>query len=57
MLVSYPELKRMGIRFSPKYIRLLVREGKFPKPVEGGREIKLPFKWRREDVLKWICSR
>lgn len=58
MLISYQELKEMGIVYSPKYIRLKVRRGQFPKPVKGSRSRKEgPFQWRYSDVLKWIESK
>ena len=58
MLISYRELKEMGITHHPKYIRLKVKRGQFPKPVKGGRaRNEGPFQWRDSDVRKWIESK
>lgn len=58
MLISYRELKEMGIVYGPKYIRLKINRGQFPKPVKGGRSRKEgPFHWRYSDVRKWIESK
>lgn len=58
MLVSYDDLKAMGIDYPPRYLRFKVRIGQFPRPVKGGRaRNEGPFHWRRSDVLKWIESK
>lgn len=53
-MVTYDGLKKMGITQSPRYIRQLVREGRFPRPASGSREQRTPFHWHESDVLEYL---
>ncbi len=58
MLISYSELKAMGITYPPKYLRFKIRQGEFPKPIKGGRaRNEGPFQWRDSDVREWLESK
>jgi prophage regulatory protein len=36
-IIGYDELRpAKGIRYSPQWIRVMVKEGKFPKPIKVG---------------------
>ncbi|MEI9901308.1 MAG: hypothetical protein WDN31_15515 [Hyphomicrobium sp.] len=57
-MVTYEGLKALGVDLRPKYIRALVRRGKFPKPATGGRNPKLgPFQWRESDIRTYLKSK
>jgi predicted DNA-binding transcriptional regulator AlpA len=58
MLLSYDDLKVMGVPHSPYNVRRMVRNGRFPKPIAGGRSPHLgPFRWDKRDVLAWLKKR
>lgn len=56
-MVSYEGLKAMGVAGSPRYIRQLIRMGRFPKPVSGGRAERKAFEWRESDVKAYLKSK
>jgi predicted DNA-binding transcriptional regulator AlpA len=51
-MVSYEELKALGVKQSPHRIRQMIREGKFPRPVKGSKG--KVFQWRESDVKSHI---
>lgn len=58
MLISYSDIAKLGIDYTPQYLRVKVRRGEFPKPVKGGRaRNEGPFQWRDSDVRKWMESK
>jgi predicted DNA-binding transcriptional regulator AlpA len=58
ILVTFPELKELGIRYSRQHISRLMAEGKFPKPIRlGSNDMSTRSHWRLVDILKWIEER
>ena len=56
LLVTYPELRLIGIRFSREYLTKLMQQGKFPKPLRppGLNAVSTRSHWRLADILSWI---
>jgi predicted DNA-binding transcriptional regulator AlpA len=58
ILVTWPELRELGIRFSRQHTTRLVSKGLFPKPVRlGGADMSTKAHWRLADILDWIEER
>ena len=52
-LLSFADLKLVGVPYSREHIWRLVRDGKFPKPVKfGGANSRCFF--RRSEIQEWI---
>lgn len=63
-MVSYHDFASMGLNIGHRYVRVLVRTGRFPKPIKGrgidvtangGHHTK--FYWRKSDIQNYIASR
>jgi predicted DNA-binding transcriptional regulator AlpA len=58
VLVTYPELRAIGIRFSRAHLNRLVNKGAFPKPIRLGPADNLgKAYWRVSDLLTFIEER
>jgi prophage regulatory protein len=58
LLVTYRELRALGIPFTREHIARLCRQGRFPKPIRlGGDDQSCKAFWRYADVLAWIDAR
>jgi predicted DNA-binding transcriptional regulator AlpA len=58
LLLTYPDLKQIGICFSRKHINWLMARGRFPKPIRlGGSDMSTKAHWRYADILAWIEER
>ena len=51
ILLSYPDLRRIGITYSKEHLRRLEAEGRFPKRV---RLSERRVSWRLDEVRAWI---
>jgi predicted DNA-binding transcriptional regulator AlpA len=58
LLVSYRELRELGITLSREHITRLVRQAKFPRPIRlGSDDQSAKSYWRYADILAWIDER
>jgi hypothetical protein len=58
LLVSYPELKPLGIPYTKEYIRRLTLKGKFPKSIRLGADVQNGHLfWRYADIVAWVDER
>lgn len=58
LLVSYRELRALGIPFTREHVTRLCRQGRFPKPIRlGGDDQSCKAFWRYADILAWINAR
>jgi predicted DNA-binding transcriptional regulator AlpA len=58
LLVSYRELRELGITLSREHITRLVRQAKFPRPIRlGSDDQSAKAYWRYADILAWIDER
>lgn len=56
-LVSFEELKGMGIPFSTQHLNRLIRTGDFPKAIKLGPARNSRKAWLRSDIEMWINDR
>ena len=58
ILVTYPDFREIGIRFSRRHINWLMQHKRFPKPIRlGGDDMSTKAHWRLADILAWIEER
>jgi predicted DNA-binding transcriptional regulator AlpA len=58
LLVSYAEMKDLGIPFTREHISRLTRKGKFPQAIRlGGDDQSARCFWRYADILAWVEKR
>jgi prophage regulatory protein len=50
-LLTYPDLRSRGIKFTQKHIRTLVKQGKFPAPGKVGLKTNA---WSDDQINKYI---
>ena len=56
-LVSFDELKAMGISFSTQHLNRLIRSGHFPKAIKLGPARNSRKAWLKSDIEAWISDR
>jgi predicted DNA-binding transcriptional regulator AlpA len=52
-VLSYPDLKVLGIRYSRPQLRELCRTGQFPAPIQIGPQ---RIAWREADIEAWQAA-
>jgi predicted DNA-binding transcriptional regulator AlpA len=58
ILLTYPELRLIGIRFSRAHVNRLIANGVFPKPIRlGGPDNAGKAYWRLVDIMSFIEQR
>ena len=58
LLVTFPELREIGIRYSRGHLNRLIGTGDFPKPLRlGSGEQSAKAYWRLADITGWINKR
>jgi predicted DNA-binding transcriptional regulator AlpA len=51
LLLSYGDVKALGINYSKWQLRRRMRDGTFPQAIKlGGSRLA----WRRDEILEWI---
>lgn len=56
-LVSFDELKAMGISFSTQHLNRLIKAGEFPKAIKLGPARNSRKAWLKSDIEAWISDR
>ena len=56
LLLSYLDLRALGISWSRQHLHRLMREGRFPPQVASGPEQCARKFWRAEDVEAWLAA-
>ena len=63
-LVTYEDMRSMGVSLIPSSIRAAVRDGRFPKPIKGGgiggtkkAGAYARFYWDRNHVEQYVKSK
>ena len=54
VVLSFPELKNLGVRFSRQHIRRLVKAGKFPAPIKIGENTNA---WLESEIDRYLKDR
>ena len=54
LLLSYLDLRALGISWSRQHLHRLMREGRFPPQVSSGPETCARKFWRAEDIQRWL---
>ena len=52
--LTFPELRSRGVPFCRDYVRMLVREGKFPRPVQISAK---RIGWIEAEITAWAEAR
>jgi len=56
-LVSFEDLKDMGIPFSTQHLNRLIKSGDFPKAIKLGPARNSRKAWLKADIDEWINDR
>ncbi|NTG94242.1 helix-turn-helix transcriptional regulator [Rhizobium rhizogenes] len=56
-LVSFDDLKQMGVSYSAQHLNRLIRDGAFPRPIKLGPSRNSRKAWLKADIDAWIKSR
>lgn len=56
-LVSFEDLKGMGIPFSTQHLNRLIKAGDFPKAIKLGPARNSRKAWLKLDIETWISDR
>ena len=56
-LVSFEELKAMGISFSTQHLNRLIKAGEFPRAIKLGPARNSRKAWLKTDIDAWISDR
>lgn len=56
-LVSFEELKGIGIPFSTQHLNRLIKSGHFPKAIKFGPARNSKKAWLKADIDAWIEER
>jgi prophage regulatory protein len=56
ILLSYSDLRELGIGYSRQHLWRLMTAGRFPRMVAFGPGQAARKAWRRDEVLSWIAS-
>jgi predicted DNA-binding transcriptional regulator AlpA len=51
LLVDYPGLKALGIKFHRSWLNRLIAQDRFPQPIQIGEHTRA---WRIDDIKAWI---
>jgi predicted DNA-binding transcriptional regulator AlpA len=58
LLVTYRDLRELGITLSREHIGRLCRQGRFPRPIRlGSDDQSTRSYWRYQDILTWVDER
>jgi predicted DNA-binding transcriptional regulator AlpA len=57
LLLSFADLRALGVSYSRWHLYRLVREDKFPRPVALGPEPCTRKAWRAADIERWLAER
>ncbi len=53
-LISFEELKEMGIPFSTQHLNRLIKAGHFPKAIKLGPSSNSKKAWLKADIDAWL---
>jgi prophage regulatory protein len=57
LLLSFADLRALGVSYSRWHLYRLVRKNKFPRPVALGPEPCARKAWRAADIERWLAER
>jgi hypothetical protein len=58
VLITYPEFRQIGIRYSRRHINWLMKHHRFPAVIRlGGPDMSTKAYWRLADIYRWIEER
>ena len=56
LLLSYLDLRALGISWSRQHLHRLMREGRFPPQVASGPEPSARKFWKAGDIAVWLAA-